>query len=141
MITIQRIWRTTHSTCGKLTLDDSPWYCYTLEPAIPIQAGTYNARMEVSPHFTAMLGTKTLTPHLKGVPGFDDEGPHGPIEIHIGNTPENTGGCCLVGLTHPEDDFIGESRAAFFKLISLLSEEFQVCYIDLQIVTDPELGL
>ena len=86
------------------------------------------------------LGLPPLTPHLKGVPGFDDAGPHGPIEIHPGNLPEQTEGCTLVGLTHGTDS-VGLSDEAFVKLVSLLPADFQVCYVDLQIVTDPELGL
>lgn len=44
------------------------------------------------------------------------------IEIHIGNKPEDTTGCILVGRTHPQQDFIGESKLAFEELMPKIKQ-------------------
>lgn len=115
---------TDESTMGKLYLGNE-FQLYTLEPPqssgelVPV--GTYQAEMEFSPRF------QTMTPHLKGVPGYDDEGPHGPIEIHAGNFPANTEGCLLVG-TMRSLNFVGNSRTALEMLVAKLPEQFTVTY-------------
>jgi Family of unknown function (DUF5675) len=123
-ITIIRETFTENSTMGELYLDGAQ-QCFTLEPALSsgelVDPGTYQAVMEMSPRF------QTMTPHLKGVPGYQDNGPHGPIEIHYGNYPGNTEGCCLVGTTRAMD-FVGNSRAAFEILVAKLPNEFTVTY-------------
>lgn len=124
------------STMGDLYRDDLR-IAFTLEPSKDsgelVAVGTYQAKLEMSPRFGVP------TPHLKGVPGYDDNGPHGPIEIHWGNYPGNTEGCCLVGLTQSQD-FVGESREALRKLIKNLPLEFTVTYAEAKMVTDEELG-
>lgn len=103
---------------------DGEFECWTLEPPLGaelVPLGTYQAVMAFSPHFDI------LTPHLRGIPGFDDYGPHGPIEIHYGNYPGNTEGCCLVGTTKGED-WVGNSREAFVALVKKLPPDFTVTY-------------
>ena len=123
-ITIMREAFTANSTMGELYLDGVQ-QCFTLEPPRDsgelVAPGTYQAVMEMSPRF------QTMTPHLKGVPGYQDNGPHGPIEIHWGNYPGNTEGCCLVGMTQGRD-FVGDSRAALEMLVAKLPNEFTVTY-------------
>jgi hypothetical protein len=126
------------STMGDLYFDGLR-IMFTLEPAkdsgelIPV--GTYKGTLEWSPRF------KTMTPHVRDVPGYDNFGPHGPIEIHWGNYPGNTEGCCLVGLTQSQD-FVGESRAALARLVGKLGmSEFTITYANALMVTDPELGV
>ncbi len=102
---------------------------FTLEPSkdsgelVPV--GTYKGELDWSPKF------KTTTPHIKDVPGYDNRGPHGPIEIHWGNYPGNTEGCCLVGLTQSQD-FVGQSREALKILVDKLPIEFDVTYGEAQ---------
>ena len=56
-----------------------------------------------------------LVPLLVDVPGFDY------VEIHVGNKPEDTDGCILVGAVHPAvPDWIGSSKIAFERLMSKL---------------------
>jgi hypothetical protein len=123
-ITIVREIFTDDSTGGELLLDNA-MQCFTLEPPessgelVPL--GIYKAALLFSPRF------QTMTPHLKGVPGYDDNGPHGPIEIHWGNYPGNTEGCCIVG-TMRGLNFVGNSRAALELLVSKLTDIFTVTY-------------
>jgi hypothetical protein len=111
-ITIERQWFTENSTCGQLSLD-TIFQCFTLEPPVRatkpycIPAGTYKVTLQLSPRFGF------LTPHVLNVPNFTE------IEIHPGNYPGNTEGCCLVGQSH-ELDFVGSSRAAFDALMPAL---------------------
>jgi|ERR1700691_5341240 len=125
-ITIVRETFTENSTMGELYLDGVQ-QCFTLEPPREsgelVTLGTYQAVMEMSPRF------QTMTPHLKGVPGYQDNGPHGPIEIHWGNYPGNTEGCCIVG-TIRGIDFVGNSRAALEMLVAKLPNQFTVTYTD-----------
>lgn len=73
---------------------------YTLEPNEPIPAGTYDWVRRLSPK----RGIEVI--ELVGVPG------HEAIQIHIGNTSEDTHGCILVGLDRSEAAIYG-SRIAF----------------------------
>ena len=137
-ITIMRHTFSPLSTMGDVYLNDLR-IMFSLEPSkdsgelVPL--GTYKGVLAWSPRF------KTMTPHVRDVPGYDNSGPHGPIEIHWGNYPGNTEGCCLVGLTQRQD-FVGESRAALQKLVDRLGDapEFTVTYEVAQMVTDEELG-
>jgi hypothetical protein len=51
-----------------------------------------------------------IVPCVLAVPGFTG------IEIHIGNQPADTKGCCLVGQSHTQD-WISNSKAAFDALM------------------------
>jgi len=126
---VERKWLTEKATCGTITAGDL--HFFTLEPptrhddvkprAIP--AGTYNVTLRFSPKHQRMV------PHVEDVPGFEE------IEIHWGNYPHDTEGCLLVGETH-SDDFVGESKLAFFQLYSLLREmqaegsDLVITYVD-----------
>ena len=91
-------------------------FCYTLEPRKDqsqgkpycIPAGTYKLMLGWSVHFAM------LVPKVQNVPGFVD------IEIHPGNFPANTHGCCLVGESESAD-FVGQSRFAFDQLIAKMN--------------------
>jgi hypothetical protein len=114
LITIARDTLTENSTIGKLSLEGSSLVLDTLEPPIretkpcAIPLGTYKVALLESPKFGF------ITPHILDVPGFTA------IEIHIGNGPLDTEGCCLVGLARGTD-FIYQSKAAFQQLMSVLS--------------------
>ncbi|ABF39226.1 conserved hypothetical protein [Candidatus Koribacter versatilis Ellin345] len=113
-LTVSRQTYTPRSTCGTLSIDGE-FQCFTLEPhadqsqgkPFSIPEGTYQVTLEFSPKF------KCDTPHVQHVPGFEA------IEIHYGNFPKDTEGCCLVGTTHAPD-FVGNSRAAFAELMAKL---------------------
>jgi hypothetical protein len=119
VLELTRIWYTAMSTIGELTIDDR-FECYILEDAdrlkkrrkkvygkTAIPRGTYEVRLTYSPRFKKKL------PVLANVPGFTG------IRIHAGNTPEDTEGCLLPGLTRSEN-FVGLSKRAFGKLIRKL---------------------
>jgi Family of unknown function (DUF5675) len=132
-IQVVRKWFSQTSTCGEMLIDDV-FYCYTLEPrqdqsqgkpyCIPV--GTYSFILQYSPRF------KMATPHILNVPGFTD------IEIHPGNWPSDTEGCCLVGTQHQEEYLdpktsleggaVFGSRAAFDGLMKQLLTGGTVTY-------------
>jgi hypothetical protein len=118
---LERKWFTERSSIGELFLDDQ-WECYTLEdPVQPvgvkisgdtaIPEGTYTVIINWSNRF------KRLLPLLVGVPGFEG------IRIHVGNVPEDTEGCILVGQARG-DDIIYRSARAFGALFEKLYEAF-----------------
>lgn len=116
-ITIQRKWLTPQATCGEMSLNGGS-FCFTLEPrkdqskgkpySIPI--GTYEIKLLKSKRF------QMITPHVMNVPGFTE------IEIHPGNYPKDTEGCCLVGESHLLD-FVGNSRKTFVELMNKLTSQ------------------
>ena len=135
-LTITRQQGTALSTPGMLDID-GVFQCYTLEPRMDrsfgkpyaIPAGEYALALERSPHFSAIMGYDFLTPHVLDVPGFDY------IEIHPGNKPADTIGCCLVGETRTATapDWIGNSVQAFATLVARLKtckEPLTISYVD-----------
>lgn len=135
-LTITRQQGTALSTPGLLDIDGI-FQCYTLEPRMArlqgkpyaIPAGAYTLALERSPHFSAIMGYDFLTPHVLGVPGFDY------IEIHPGNKPADTRGCCLVGETRDPaaPDWIGNSVLAFTSLMARLQRckgSLAISYVD-----------
>lgn len=115
-----------HSTIGKLVVDDT-FFCYTLEDkdrylethpeakvygetAIP--RGKYQVVIDFSNRFKREL------PRLLLVPGFEG------IRIHPGNTDKDTHGCILVGTSIVNDNFIGNSRAAFDRLFDVMDDAY-----------------
>lgn len=111
---------TKKSILGKLFVDENTLQqCYTLEnleKAIPV--GTYLIKMDWSPRF------QMLTPHLQDVPGRTF------IEIHPANKPEDLEGCIGVGESQ-EEDWIGLSRVAFAKLLTLLKGEPNETFLEI----------
>jgi hypothetical protein len=135
-LTVTRQQGTALSTPGMLGID-GVFQCYTLEPRMDrsqgkpytIPAGEYALLLERSPHFSAIMGYDFLTPHVLDVPGFDY------IEIHPGNKPADTLGCCLVGEARSSDapDWIGNSVLAFQTLLARLKKEkgpLTISYVD-----------
>ena len=109
------------STVGRLFVDGT-FECFTLEDTVrpqgqkvygktAISAGKYRVAISMSNRF------KRLMPILIDVPNFEG------VRIHPGNTAEDTDGCILVGETY-DDDFIGNSRAAYEKLFTKLLAAF-----------------
>jgi hypothetical protein len=120
-IVVQRFESDGTATLGEMFID-SVHECYTLEPAIPIPAGTYELTIDFSNRFQRRM------PHVMNVPG------HQGIRIHWGNWSEDTQLCTLVGTTEGKD-FVGHSvdefNAFFLKLDELLSKgEVYITYRD-----------
>lgn len=113
-IDIYRLFETDRSITSRLTLEGQQ-FCFALEPsrlhpvhvghpAIP--CGVFRVKLTHSPH----LGY--VTPELLDVPG------RSAIRIHIGNQPEDSLGCTLVGEAHgPQPDWVSGSKHAFERLM------------------------
>lgn len=106
-IELQRTERTEDRVLGRLSLNGVQ-VCDTLEPVNCIPAGTYAVIVNRSPRFGRKL------PRLLGVPGRIG------ILIHSGNTPEDTGGCILVGIKDANGD-LRSSRATLDAILTLLN--------------------
>lgn len=136
---LKRIFRGPKYTIGKLYVDNQ-YICDTLEDtdrglkqtdslssiqkkkvygqtAIPI--GTYGITLNViSPKFKDRSWAKFCNgklPRLLNVPGYDG------VLIHVGNKPEDTLGCILVGYNKIKGQLIN-STEAFKKLYSVLGK-------------------
>ncbi len=122
-ITVQRDIFTDKSTTSKIYIDDQ-FFCYGLEDVdrklecnpeckvygeTAIPRGTYKVTIDFSNRF------QTLMPHVLDVPGFEG------IRIHPGNTDKQTHGCLLPG-TIRKDNFIGNSKIAYAKLIDMIED-------------------
>ena len=120
VITVRRLTASVRSTTGRMVLDGVPKFC-TLEPPkepdprgngyVCIPSGTFRLTIRWSFKF------KKHVPHVEDVPGRTA------IEIHIGNDPQDTDGCTLIGMDfgNPEkSDWVGQSAVAFSKLMAYL---------------------
>ncbi len=128
-VTVTRNIFTSKSTIGMVDID-GVFQCYCLEPpkreekpcCIPAQ--TYQAKKRLSPHFKkTTVETKGMVVWIKDVPGFTD------VEWHVGNFPEDTKACTLVGQNRGEDCVFNSGRA-FTALMAKLPDEFEVTYLD-----------
>ena len=124
-ITVQRVTYTNESVQGKMSLDGE-FECYTLEPPrkppgqpkpFCVPAGVYRYRVGPSNHF----GRNVV--FVDNIPGFDD------VEVHPGNFPTDTHGCCLVGKTEGPN-FVGHSDEEFDALLEKLPPVGQIEYED-----------
>lgn len=115
---VKRIKKGKDYTAGQLFINDE-FFCWTLEDlerdrkiqnetAIP--KGKYEVIINMSNRF------KMYMPLLLNVPNFSG------IRIHSGNTKDDTEGCILVCNEDSRDGFGGNSRAAFKKLMSILTK-------------------
>ena len=143
---LKRIFRGPKYTIGKLYVDNQ-YICDTLEDtdrglkqtdslssiqkkkvygqtAIPI--GTYGITLNViSPKFKDRSWAKFCNgklPRLLNVPGYDG------VLIHVGNKPEDTLGCILVGYNKIKGQLIN-STEAFKKLYSILSKSSTITIV------------
>jgi hypothetical protein len=125
ILTVNRTIQTQFATCGSL-LFDGIFFCYTLEPFACIAAGIYRARVCWSPKF------QRNTPRLFDVPGY----PNNDVEIHMGNYPENTEGCILVGSIQGSN-YVGDSDAT----LDALMKKLPAPGIDFQVETSNTFAL
>lgn len=124
LLTVKRIRATPESTQGEMLIDGA-FECYTLEPRMDrsqgkpyaVPAGTYPYAVAPSLHF----GRNVI--RIAGIPGFDN------IEVHPGNFPADTHGCCLVGATEAEN-FVGRSDAEFNDLLTKIVPVGRIQYVD-----------
>lgn len=136
-ILVERGQRTGQSTPSVIYINGLQYF-FGLEPLHPIPAGVYPVTVSYSPRLTERapealraallsslgMGPLVCTPHLGSVPGRTE------IEMHFGNTPRDTEGCTLVGLTRALD-FVGQSDAAF---LSLMTQLRKIAVVTLQVV-------
>ena len=118
---VKRRWPDSKSVMGQLLINTFH-ECYTLEPAKPIVAGTYDLTIRWSNHF------QRLMPHVENVPG------HAGIEIHWGNTSKDTELCTLVGSIMGLD-FVGHSVDEFNALFKKIQDALatgpqKITYLD-----------
>lgn len=127
-LTLVRIHFTPDATLGRLYFNDQ-FFCHTLEPCarakdeakVPgktaIPEGLYPVNLEtISPRFSNFRRypwarpCNGKLPRLYNVPGFNG------VLIHVGNTPEDTEGCILVGEVKSSEMLIN-SAATFRRLM------------------------
>lgn len=120
-LTLNRIFLGGSATIGELLINDKH-LCDTIEDRVrpegekvygktAIPEGTYEVKLTHSPRF------KKILPEILNVPNFSG------IRIHTGNSSKDTEGCIIVGTWDGEkEDWVGSSKIAFDKLMSLLEE-------------------
>ena len=120
-LTLNRIFLGSSATIGELLINDKH-LCDILEDRVrsegekvygktAIPEGTYEVKLTHSPRF------KKILPEILNVPSFSG------IRIHTGNSSKDTEGCIIVGTWDGEkEDWVGSSKIAFDKLMSLLEE-------------------
>ena len=143
---LKRIFRGPKYTIGKLYIDNQ-YVCDTLEDTdrglkqtdslssiqkkkvygqTAIPTGTYGITLNViSPKFKDRSWAKFCNgklPRLLNVPGYDG------VLIHVGNKPEDTLGCILVGYNKIKGQLIN-STEAFKKLYSVLSKSSTITIV------------
>lgn len=108
------------STQGLFAIDGISLF-HTLEPALKsgmlMPNGVYQVKKTMSPRM------HYVSPELQNVPGHVGE------RIHIGNAPEDTSGCILLGYSQ-SPDWVGDSRRAFDDLMAAAPDEFELTIYD-----------
>jgi len=132
-LTLQRITKATNSgyTIGHLYINDNhSYFCDTLEPenrlargekkvkgktAIP--AGKYKVYMTFSTRFSRLQFYRENgvdLPLLEDVPQFEG------VRIHVGNFPQDTEGCILVG-QNTKKGYVGGSKTTYSALVKIIT--------------------
>lgn len=110
-LTLNRQTATDTSIIGHL-FNGGELFAYSLEnKEKAILSGVYEVKMQYSPRFERNI------PHLQNVPHRTA------IEIHPGNTFNDSQGCILVGYKLNDDNTISESRDASDDLNKILQAE------------------
>lgn len=148
-LVLKRIYKGANYTIGNLYINNSK-FCDTLEDtdrglsqdmpleviqntkvygktAIPV--GKYKINMNiVSPKFKGRAWAKPWSgklPRLEEVPGYEG------VLIHVGNKPEDTLGCILVGENKVKGQVVN-STATFNKLMSILTKTNEEIFITIE---------
>lgn len=109
---------TAKSTIGELYIEGN-LFCYTLEdtvrkgPKVVGETAIPEGQYEVALNFSNSVGY--LVPLLLNVSGFSR------INIHVGNFPEDTKGCILVGNKKGGNSIL-ESKDTFERLLTIIKE-------------------
>lgn len=120
ILAVTRNQKTANALFGEMSYNGER-ICFTLENrALAIPEGRYRIEIYASPHAGHPV------PMLQNVPGRSE------IEIHCGNTPEDSKGCLLVGLDHIGNT-LERSRDAFNILFPLISSAIHTG-VDVQLV-------
>lgn len=125
-LTLIRVAQTAQYTFGRIEDPEHRVLCVTLEEPWRdnangiscIPAGKYHGWKRLSPK------RGYVVPELKDVPDRTN------VQIHCGNTLEDTLGCILVGTDYAAKGTIGGSKAAFEKLMAVLEDEFTLTVVD-----------
>lgn len=125
-LTLIRVAETDAYTFGRIEDEEHNQVCVTLEEpdrdnasnVSRIPAGRFDGFKRLSP------SRGYVVPELKNVPGRTN------IQIHKGNTTEDTLGCILVGTDYGKNGTITESKKAFEKLMAVLEDEFTLTVVD-----------
>jgi len=111
-LTLMRVDVTDHGIFGKLSIENNPFQCVTLERHdICIPTGTYPITLYQSPEHG-------LIPLLHGVSAREF------IEIHEGNWEHDSKGCILVGACRDAIDttMIDTSKTTLKQLVNILQK-------------------
>lgn len=111
---------TLRSTTGRLAIDGQP-ECVTLEPP-PVPDSRGNGTVSISSG-TFPLTIRWSVTHQKKLPHVENVPGRTAIEIHNGNFPGDTKGCCMVGKdygTPEQPDYISHSDVTLNALMTKL---------------------
>lgn len=131
-IQVTRTETTEKSTIGRLIIVNQEFQCWTLEP--PILPPPTKPRAIPAGSYPMIKRWSNI--HQQWVPGIDNVPDFSNIEIHSGSfgfehllhgrlVGPDTKGCLLVGLSHPQPDFIGGSHLACSQLYSLIFQAIE----------------
>ena len=121
---LDRKWYSDNTTIGELFIDENmdQRECFILEPTVrqgkdprgivAIPQGRYEITLYDSPHFNMKV------PLLNNIPG------HEFVEIHPGNTEQDTHDCLLPGLERGVD-MVVQSRLAFLSLFNKIQDAIE----------------
>lgn len=117
-ITVERFSQDSVCTLSRIYFDDMVFY--GLEPSKPmVDDGSYLLTLTFSPRFSGKSPYNNY--HKMQVPLINGVNGHTGVRIHIGNYPSDTDGCLLIGQTCSHA-FVGDSRKAYTKLLSRMTE-------------------
>lgn len=112
-IILRRTFKSEKGTLGIFIINDVPLFL-SLEPAACIDSGSYQCELYNSP----ARGVAYL---LKNVPNKTY------IEIHVGNSVEDTSGCILIGrglsMVAENNLYISESKISFDRFMAKMNKE------------------
>lgn len=121
------------ATLGSLFLVDSErgsskYFCDTLEPSAVsgklVECGSYELTCSRTPSWSRFAGKKNYLYQIRlYVPGREG------ILVHIGNIPEDTDGCILVGsVSSIIKDSLLDSVSTYLRLVQLLNRYDCDCF-------------
>lgn len=113
-IILRRTFKSNKGTLGIFIIDDIPLFL-SLEPAACVEAGSYQCDIYDSPK------KKTIVYLLKNVPNKTY------VEIHVGNSIEDTTACILIGrgfsMIAENSLYISESQISFDRFLAKTNRE------------------